>query len=159
MRVYSVFEPPVLPGSLEDDAQSLVFVRHGWSLAALLVPLIWLVVRRLWWLLALYVGAVIVIQLLSYAVSPVITAGLSVALALILMVEAGQARLEYMSLRGYREIAILEARNKKEAEQRFFEHWLAARDQLPPRTALPSARPHVLRPSSATPPALPGLPG
>lgn len=155
MKTFSVFEPPVLPGSPVEDAESLVFVRHGWSLAALLIPLVWMLVRRLWWVLLAYLVLVIGIQVLGYAVSPVITAGLSVALALIVMVEAGQLRLETMRARGYREIAVLDARNLEEAEHLFFSHWLS---QHRPRTA--SAAPHtpMRRPASATPPALPGLP-
>jgi hypothetical protein len=92
MRTYSVFAPPVMPGTLEDDAQSLVFIRHGWSLAALFVPLIWMVVRRLWWVLLGYVVLCIAIQLASFAVPTWVTVGLSVALALIVMIEAGQLR-------------------------------------------------------------------
>ena len=155
MRTYSVFEPPVLPGTPEDDAQSLVFVRHGWSLAALLFPMIWMAVRRLWWFLLAYVIIIAAIQILSFAVPPVVTGGLSVALALIIMLEAGQLRLESMAVKGYREIAVLEARNQRDAEQKFFTEWLADRRAA---AASQEEHAHVLRPTSATPPALPGLP-
>jgi hypothetical protein len=155
MRTYSVFEPPVLPGTLEEDAQSLVFVRHGWSLAALFVPLIWMVVRRLWWVLLGYVLLIVAIQALSFAVPVLVTAGLSAALAIIVMVEAGQLRLESMTAKGYREIAVLEARDQKEAERIFFTQWLAERTDAQPVHA---ARGPLHRPTSATPPALPGLP-
>ena len=165
MRTYSVFQPPVLPGTVEDDAQSLVFVRHGWSLAALLVPLIWMLVRRLWWVLLAYVVWIIAIQLLDFAIPSLITVGLSLATALIIMLEAGQLRLETMAAKGYREIAVVEAANQTEAERRFFAWWLAQRDRSggPAETsqsALTSAthqRSPVLRPSSTRSPALPGL--
>ncbi len=155
MRTYSVFEPPVLPGTLEDDAQSLVFVRHGWSLAALVFPLIWMAVRRLWWVLLAYVIIIAAIQVLSFAVPTVVTGGLSMALAIIIMLEAGQLRLESMAVKGYREIAVLEARTQRDAEQKFFAEWLAERNAI---AASQEERAHVLRPTSATPPALPGLP-
>lgn len=154
MKTFSVFEPPVLPGSPVEDAQSLVFVRHGWSLAALLIPMVWMLARRLWWVLLAYLILIIAIQVLSYAITPVITAGLSVALALAVMIEAGQLRLESMAAKGYREIAVIDAKNQRDAEHEFLTHWLADRRHMP---SAPSQG-IVHRPSSATPPALPGLP-
>lgn len=157
MRTYSVFAPPVMAGTVEEDAQSLVFVRHGWSLAALFVPLIWMIVRRLWWVLLAYLVVVIGIQVLSLAVSELVTTGLSVAVAIVVFVEAGQMRLESMAAKGYREIAVLEARNRDEAERVFFTQWVADRDAVQPVAAsCPSAGP-LHRPSSATPPTLPGF--
>ncbi|MEO0385739.1 MAG: DUF2628 domain-containing protein [Pseudomonadota bacterium] len=157
MRTYSVFAPPRMAGTLEEDAQSLVFVRHGWSLAALFVPLIWMLVRRLWWVLLAYLVVVIGIQVLSLAVSDLVTTGLSVAVAIVVFVEAGQLRLESMAVKGYREIAVLEARNRDEAERVFFTQWVADRDAVQPVVpSHPSAGP-LHRPSSATPPTLPGF--
>lgn len=167
MKTYSVFEPTVRPGSPVEDAQSLVFVRHGWSLAALFVPMVWMLMRRLWWVLLTYVVLIIAIQVLSYAISPVYTAGLSVALALVIMIEAGQLRLESMAAKGYREIAVINAKNQADAEHQFFTHWLNnPSGTVPARAPEPPAGSHtqpkptsaVLRPSSAKPPALPGLP-
>jgi hypothetical protein len=160
MRTYSVFEPPVMPGTLEDDAQSLVFIRHGWSLAALFVPLIWMVVRRLWWVLLGYVILCIAIQLASFAVPTWVTVGLSVSLALIVMIEAGQLRLESMAAKGYREIAVIEAPNQKEAERVFFRSWVAEQAGTPARptpSPVQTTRGPLHRPASAKPPALPGL--
>lgn len=157
MRTYSVFAPPVMAGTVEEDAQSLVFVRHGWSLAALFVPLIWMLVRRLWWVLLAYLVVVIGIQVLSLAVSELVTTGLSVAVAIVVFVEAGQLRLESMAVKGYREIAVLEARNRDEAERVFFTQWVADRDAIQPVAASrPSGGP-LHRPSSATPPTLSGF--
>ena len=154
MRTYSVFEPKVMPGDPVADAESLVFVRHGWSLAALFVPAIWMAVRRLWWVLLGYILLIVGIQLLAFTVPQIVTVGLSVALALVIMIEAGQLRLESMALKGYREIAIVEARNQREAEYQFFTRWLAERGAA---TATRAARLPVLRPGSATPPPLPGM--
>ncbi|GAB5509663.1 MAG: hypothetical protein Rhims3KO_10640 [Hyphomicrobiales bacterium] len=154
MKTFSVFEPPILPGSPVEDAESLVFVRHGWSLAALLIPMVWMLARRLWWVLLAYLVLAIAIQAASFAISPVITAGLSVALALIVMIEAGQLRLESMRAKGYREVAVIDAKNLAEAEHLYFTHWLAPQ----PHRSTASSGGTIRRPSSATPPALPGLP-
>ena len=159
MRTWSVFEPPVATGDPLADADRLVFVRHGWSLAALFLPVVWMLVRRLWWVLLAYILVLVGIQLLSFAVPPLVTAALSVALALALMLEAGQLRLESMALRGYREIAVIEARNRREAERQFFARWLAAGGGVSRGEASRGAasRLPVLRPASTTPPPLPGM--
>ncbi|MFN3170572.1 MAG: DUF2628 domain-containing protein [Hyphomicrobiales bacterium] len=157
MRTYSIFAPPVMAGTVEEDAQSLVFVRHGWSLAALFVPLIWMLVRRLWWVLLAYLVVVIGIQVLSFAVPDLVTTGLSVAVAIVVFVEAGQLRLESMAVKGYREIAVLEARNRDEAERVFFTQWLADRDAVQPVAPSRSSGGPLHRPSSATPPTLSGF--
>lgn len=154
MKTFSVFEPPVLPGSPVEDAESLVFVRHGWSLAALLIPMVWMLARRLWWVLLAYLVLVIAIQVASFAMSPVYTTGLSIIVALVVMVEAGQLRLESMLAKGYREIAVIDAKNQREAENMFFSHWLHDHSSRP----APTEQRAILRPSSARPPALPGLP-
>lgn len=161
MRTYSVFEPPILPGSPEEDALSLRFVRHGWSLAALFFPVIWMAVRRLWWVLLAYVLLVIAIQVLSYGVPSLVTGGLSAALALIIMLEAGQLRLESMAAKGYREIAIVEGKNQKEAEQRFFTIWVHERTAGGVSHAtsdrMTQSRSPVLRPDSTQSPAIAGM--
>ncbi|MEM6383330.1 MAG: DUF2628 domain-containing protein [Pseudomonadota bacterium] len=158
MRTYSVFEPKTRPDDPINYADSLVFVRHGWSLAALFIPLIWMAIRRLWWAILGYVLLIVGIQLLSFTVPELATAALSVALALIIMIEAGQLRLESMALKGYREIAVLQAKNQLEAEQIFFADWLCEKRMLGLRgKSGPSGGP-VLRPSSSAPPPLPGLP-
>lgn len=154
MKTFSVFEPPVLPGTLEDDAQSLVFVRHGWSLAALLIPLVWMAMRRMWWVLLAYVVLVIAVQLVGLVLAPLVTVMASVALAIIIMLEAGQLRLETMAAKGYREVAVLQAKNLREAENIYFAQWADVRETASQAVA---ERTPVYRPSSATPPALPGM--
>ncbi len=154
MRTYSVFEPPALPGNLEEDAQSFVFVRHGWSLLALFVPPIWMIMRKLWIVLAVYVVLVIGIQLLGLVVHPAVIGAISGALAIILLLEAGQLQLESWAAKGYREVAVIQAKNQNEAERLFLSGWLAEREE---KVAEQTVRSPVRRPISATPPALPGL--
>ncbi|MBV6658563.1 MAG: DUF2628 domain-containing protein [Devosiaceae bacterium] len=156
MRTYSVFEPKVLPSGTPQDAESLVFVRHGWSLAALFFAPLWMIVRRLWLVLLAYLLIGAAIQVLGLVVPPIVVVALTVALALIVMVEAGQLRLMTMEARGYREIAVLDARNQREAERTFFERWLKERDAV--RTERDSRLP-VLRPGSTTPTPIPGMGG
>ena len=68
------------------------------------------------------------------------------------LIEAGQLRLESMALKGYREIAVIEARNQREAERQFFVHWLEDRQLSSPAPHAPIRRGPVLRPGSAVPP-------
>ncbi|MGD1887741.1 MAG: DUF2628 domain-containing protein [Cohaesibacteraceae bacterium] len=158
MKLYSVFEPPLSGGTAAERAEKLVFVRHGWSLAALLIAPIWMLLRRLWIVLLLYLVVGGAIQVLGLVLAPWLAGALSIALALIIMVEAGQLRLEMMAGKGYREIAVIEARNQREAERKFFSTWLAEPTDPRPTPATPAPQHTVLRPTSSKPPALPGLP-
>ncbi|MEM6711545.1 MAG: DUF2628 domain-containing protein [Pseudomonadota bacterium] len=164
MRTYSVFEPPIQPGvpgaaSVERRADGYVFVRHGWSLAALVLPIVWMLVRRLWWVLLVYVVASIALQVLSLAASPIVSVALAIALALMVMTEAGQLKLESMAAKGYAEVAVIQADNQTEAERQFFGHWLKEQSlSMEAPSQERTLRPAVLRPQSTTPPALPGLP-
>ena len=159
MRTYSVFAPPVMPGGLEENAEALKFVPHGWSLWALIIPALWMALRRLWWVLLFYVLIVAAIQVIGLVVPQIVTLGLSIAFALVLMVEAGTLRMETLLAKGYREIAVLQAKNQKAAELAFFTAWVA--DEESSETPAPPAakRGTLHRPLSGTPPALPGLPG
>lgn len=156
MKLYSVFEPPLSNATREERAEKLVFVRHGWSLAALLIAPIWMLIRRLWIVLLLYLVVGGAIQVLGLVLAPWLAGALSLALALVIMVEAGQLRLETMAGKGYREIAVIEAPNQREAERKFFSTWLEEPRTQPSTTPAPQRT--VLRPASSRPPALPGLP-
>ena len=61
MTLYSVYEPPSEAQDLEDRADSLVFVKEGFSWPALFVPGFWLLYRRMWLELVLFLGLFLVL--------------------------------------------------------------------------------------------------
>ena len=61
MTLYSVYEPPSEAQDLEDRADSLVFVKEGFSWPALFVPGFWLLYRCMWLELVLFLGLFLVL--------------------------------------------------------------------------------------------------
>ena len=61
MTLYSVYEPPGEAQDLEDRADSLVFVKEGFSWPALFVPGFWLLYRCMWLELVLFLGLFLVL--------------------------------------------------------------------------------------------------
>ena len=57
MLTFTMHEPPNPAADRVDRAESLVFVKDGFSWAAALFAPIWLIVHRLWWPLLGYVVA------------------------------------------------------------------------------------------------------
>ena len=56
VTLYSVYEPPSEAQDLKDRADSLVFVKEGFSWPALFIPGLWLIYRRMWLELVLFLG-------------------------------------------------------------------------------------------------------
>lgn len=167
MRIYSVFTPQdAVSGDDLEVAERFHFVRHGVSFLALLAPIVWMVLRKLWLVLLLYILSMVAIGVLAMVVSPLFVVGVNVALALILFFEAGTILLASARMKGYQEVAVIEAANQGEAERKFFQVWLAKRNgssrgtQPSPQStsgapALPRQR--LMRPASTMPPPLPGF--
>ena len=57
MRTYTIHERPDPPADRVDRAESLVFVKDGFSWVAALFAPLWLLVHRLWWPLLGYIVA------------------------------------------------------------------------------------------------------
>ena len=67
MTLYSVYEPPSEAEDIETRADSLVFIKEGFSWGALLVPGLWLIYRRMWLELVVFLGLFLV---LAYVFGP-----------------------------------------------------------------------------------------
>jgi hypothetical protein len=121
MKLYTAHRPP---HSSRDRA---VFVKEGFSWPAFLFPLIWLIVKRLWLALALYVLAVAAISAAASAAGlpsgPILA--LILALNLILGFEANDLRRRALLRRGYSEEGPLLGENLLHAETKYFQQRLA----------------------------------
>jgi hypothetical protein len=121
MRIYTVHELKGAPA----DGEGLVFVHEGFSWPAFLVPLVWLVYRRLWLALLLYflanvalVGAAALAGLGETGL-PI----LALTIQYVFACEANDVRRWTLSLKGYREIGLASGRTLVEAEREFFRSW------------------------------------
>ncbi len=136
----------VLEPAGADGADRAVFVRDGFSVVALVLPVLWLLLQKLW----LEAAAVLALSValgflggllgLSAAISPIVfLVGLFVAL------ESPQWKIARLRRRGFAERAAVAARNRGEAEIRYFMN-RAAPEAAAPSHPLPqwdkaSARP------------------
>ena len=125
MPLYTPFEPP-RGASRMDRARRVAFVRDGFSWGAFLVAPVWLVWRRMWWVLAAYVVAAIVFVVLMAWWSPggfaafAIGFGLSLAFGF----EANGLRRWSLRRKHWHEAGPVAGSDRIMAEHVFFARWL-----------------------------------
>jgi hypothetical protein len=138
MLVFTVHEPPSPPAERGARAESLVFVKDGFTWAAAVFAPFWLLLNRLWWPL---IGYVVILASLNLAQRGIGLdqrwAGLVLtALHLLIGFEAGALRRAQLERRGWRMLGSVTGRNLGECERRFFDTWLPAQ---PPTTSPPQS--------------------
>ncbi|MSO64674.1 MAG: DUF2628 domain-containing protein [Alphaproteobacteria bacterium] len=113
MRVYSVHQSP---DPLADE--QIVLVKEGFCWPALLLPLIWPLVRGLW---PVALGVVLVnVVLVVLALPELITTAIGIAALVLYAAEANDLRRWMLRWRGWREVGVVTGRQRDEAERRFF---------------------------------------
>ena len=123
MRIYTVHHRQEATGSLTGLGEDAVLVKEGFSWPAFFIPLIWLVYKRMWIVLAFYVAATVGLALLAdFAAAPetAVFVG-SVAINLLLGLEGNDLYRWTLARRRYREQAVVVGRNLVTAEQRYFQ--------------------------------------
>ncbi|HEU0160589.1 MAG TPA: DUF2628 domain-containing protein [Hyphomicrobiaceae bacterium] len=132
MQTFTVHEPPSPAADRVDRAESLVFIKEGFSWGAALFGPFWLLAHRLWWPLVGYVvayGAIEAVRLARLIDQRWI--GLVVfALNLLLAFEGDSLRRWALDRRGWRLLGAANGRNRAECERRFFDAWLPAQPVL-----------------------------
>lgn len=126
MITFTVHEPADAPADRLDRAESVEFVKEGFSwFAAFLTP-IWLLAHKLWLALLAWLAVCVAIRLafmglgfgqrsLSYTL---------LAFNLICGFEADSIRRWTLARNGWTMIGSVTGRNAEECERRFFESWL-----------------------------------
>jgi Protein of unknown function (DUF2628) len=132
MLTFTVHEPPDPPADRIDRAERLAFVRDGFSWTAALLAPIWMLGHRLWWPLAGYVVAVIVIVMVwqSNLVHPGWIVLAAIGLNLLVGLEAGTLRRWTLDQRGWTTLGSVSGRNSEDCERRFFDMWLPTQPVL-----------------------------
>jgi hypothetical protein len=143
VTLYSVYEPPSEAQDLEDRADSLVFVKEGFSWPALFVPGLWLLYRSMWLELVLFLGLFLVLGWVFGPSDAGQTAFGWVGLAIVVLFafEANDLRRAALERRGYKQMGIAVGPGRDAAELAFFRSWLPReekgwqRDNAPQRPA------------------------
>jgi hypothetical protein len=122
MPRYTVHGPSAEPDAIRQSHLDLRFVKDGFSWWGLFVPLIWLLVKRMWIVLFLALAACVVIDLLAYwsGLGDAGAAAATLAVNLIVGFEGNDLQRWSMGLRGFREIGFASGADRDEAEFRFF---------------------------------------
>jgi hypothetical protein len=136
MSVYMVLIPPgaQLEAMRLHDLDRTVLIKDGFCWPALFFSLPWLLVRRLWLVLVVYLVAGLLLEAgarLAGGPAPGVAA---VLFALFFALEANGLRRWTLERRGWRQVATIEARNAVEAEQRFFSRLSASAGGQPADT-------------------------
>jgi hypothetical protein len=139
MPAYAVFEPPMRGRDAGEQADRFIFLRERFSLAAFLFGPLWMIWRRLWLVLIIYLVATSLIELGLRSLGIPIAARTIVYLLLQLLVAIEAANLRRWTLvrRGWRDRGIVFGDDLELAERRFFAANAARRDAANP-TSPPS---------------------
>lgn len=118
MAIYVVMEPAE---SRAADPDRVAYVRDGFSLIAFLVPLLWLLWRRLWIEALLVFAAGLALGALGQALDfdPLAAIAFSLLIGLYVGLEGAALRIAALRRRGWREWGVVEADDLDEAETRY----------------------------------------
>ena len=135
MQTFTVHEPSDGPADRIERAESLVFIKDGFSLAAALLTPFWLIANRLWLALVAYLAAVGLIELVVWAlgIDQAAAAWPIFALHLLIGLESDALRCWGLGRRGYTLIGSVSGRNWDECERRFLDSWLKEQPFVAPR--------------------------
>ena len=136
MQTYTVHEPPGGPADRIERAEKLVFVKDGFSFAAMLLTPFWMLAHRLWLALLIYLVALGGFELATWAfgITQQSAGWIMLALNLLVGFEGDAIRRWSLRRRGYTMIGSVTGRSWDECERRFFEAWLADQPYVaPPR--------------------------
>jgi hypothetical protein len=133
MRAWTIHDPAPAAAPSASRARDIVTVKDGFAWWALFFPLIWLVIRQLWWGAFSYIVAFVLLGLAAHYLS---FAGAGVFLLYLLIhlwiaFDGNDMRRRRLLSQGYAEIARVPGASRDDAEQRFFARWLPAPGETP----------------------------
>ncbi|MEN2494413.1 MAG: hypothetical protein TECD_00311 [Hyphomicrobiaceae bacterium hypho_1] len=123
---YTVHECPDPVIFRDKRADELVFVKDGFSLLAILLPPIWMLINRLWLIFAGYISSIFILCLfiIILDISSFLLAYFVFGLNLIIGFEADSLVRWTLNRRGWKQIAHITGLTIEECERRFYSYWL-----------------------------------
>jgi hypothetical protein len=126
MAIYTVLTPQ--PHDGETDPMAFVFVKEGFSWPALIVPELWLIFRRMWWVLLAYLAVGVFFIVAGPRFGDALPVTFILLARLLFALEGNELRRWTLRRRGYGTVDVVEGRGLEEAEIHFF----AAREDAGP---------------------------
>lgn len=143
MQYYSVYEREDQATDIAARADSLAFVKEGFSFAALIFGGFWLLYYRMWIELVLYIAVfgglewVLTTNKQAENLTGIAMLGLTVLFAL----EANDLRGAMLKRRGYRLAGVAIGQDRSSAELSFFRSWLPLQQRAEETERAPIAAP------------------
>jgi hypothetical protein len=151
MPTYTVHEPPLRKGETAPNPERFVFVRDGFHFWAFLLGPIWMLARRMWLVLALYLVTTAVIVVVFRVVHAPNGVRSAVLLLIALLVGFEAATLRRFTLRKWKTVGVVVGENEEAAERRFFSSWTQRTPAAPlPPSSPPSSAPIMRGPPTAS---------
>ena len=153
MAVYTVHEPPPKRrrSAQRRGPDHFVFVRDGFYFWAFLFGPLWMIRRRLWLVLLIYIIVTVALQVGLHAlgVSDGVKFLVGLLVALLVGIEAATLRRWTYWRRGWRNPGVVVGPDIETAERRFFDSWVShgaprVSAALPPGMPIPEPVPQVL---------------
>ena len=111
MPSYIIYEKPGLP--VEEAIESAVFVKDHYSMLAFFLPLVWIVIRRLWWVLLGYLLLLVPLYLVDTHLPVWAGMLLTLLIGLWFALEAPSLISWSLKRKGYVELGSLYAENAR----------------------------------------------
>lgn len=139
MASYTIYEKPGLP--LQEAIDSAILVKDHYSIFAFMLPAVWMLAKRLWWILLVYIIILIPVSALETMLP--IWASMLITLLMSLWISLEAPNLIGWSLRnkGYVEVASLYAEDLQHCELRYLEARLAAAEEAQLANPNPASTP------------------
>ena len=147
MVTYIVHEPPNASANHLESAEQLVFTKDAFTWVAALLPAIWLLWKRMWIELVIFMMvAGLIVWAFTAAGAPDLGNAILLIVQIVFGFEAGELYGASLERRGWRLAGTVSGRNREDCERRFLEVWLPTRTEIPasettstpPRAAPPS---------------------
>ncbi|WP_051242057.1 DUF2628 domain-containing protein [Stappia stellulata] len=142
MTIYTVLIPPDtrLEALREKDIERIAFIKEGFCWPALFFAVIWMLFRRLWLVVIVYLVLALLLEFVTRQIGGVAPLLGGFLFAVLVALEANGLRRWTMERRGWHFVATVEGSTLADAEQRFFSA-LSARQTMPaPAAPAPALR-------------------
>lgn len=125
MPTYTVHAPPPREGETASAPERFRYGRDGFSFWAFLVPPLWLLARRLWLALLIWVVGYGLIEtaLVLLRASSGLQFLVAVLIGVLMGLEASSIERWTLARRGWKMVGFVVATDEEMAEQRFFSEW------------------------------------
>ena len=136
MKTFTVYEPPQAAADRLDRAESLVFIREGYSWAASAFAPLWLLANKLWLAFVAYLAAIVLIKTGAWLIGagPAAVNAALIALHLIIGLESSTIKRWTLEWQGWQPAGTVNGRSAEECERRFFDDWLPRQPLIRPET-------------------------